>query len=474
MTKKLSIIALFAMVLLFITGCTKPSEKPKDDNEDDLPAGIINLTDEEKAYISSVRQEIRESIPTFTTEDFTLPYFENKDLLIEWTTSHPEVVSVEGKVFTQAFLGSSYLEAIIKYKNHEFKERVRVNVYPFRNTEKIDYNKKYTFAYLYGEVNSFDLANVEKIDFINYSFGLINQEGKLYIPSITGLNSVLKLKEHGMKVVLSIGGWGADGFSDAVYTAQSRKVFIDSIMEAVQKYGLAGIDLDWEYPGTNAGGIKSRPEDKQNFTIFLNDLKKALVSYDPNLILTIAVGGNASLLEIPKIEKSLDFIHLMTYDLTNASPGQPAVHLSNLYTNIGGYSVERFVDSYTKSGMPVNKLVVGIAFYGHIHHVVNDGVRGNGLGASIKNRNSISYDMIRSAYLNNEKYEYYFDDIAKAPWLYNSTDKIFITYDDPVSIKYKCEYVLSKDLGGVMFWQYTHDTSNTLLDAIHENLKLKA
>lgn len=473
MTTKLTIISLVWLILFVVTGCTKPNEMPKNNN-DDMPAGAIDLSEEEIEYIKSVRQEIRDSLPIFTSKDFDLPFFENEELSIEWTSSNPEIVSTEGKVFAQAILGSSYLEATIKYKNHEFKERVRVNVYPFSNTEKINYSKKYTFAYLYGEVSSFDLANIEKIDFINYSFGLINQEGKLYIPSTKGLNSVLKLKEHGMKVVLSIGGWGADGFSDAVYTAESRKVFIDSIMEAVRKYGLAGIDIDWEYPGTNAGGIKSRPVDKQNFTIFLNDLKNELVSYDPNLILTIAVGGNASLLEIPKIEKSLDFIHLMTYDLTNASPGQPAVHLSNLYPNIGGYSVERFVNSYTNAGMPVNKLVVGVAFYGHIHHVDNDGPRGNGLGASIKNRNSLSYDLIRSAYLNNENYQYYFDETAKAPWLYNSIDKIFITYDDPTSIKYKCEYVLSKDLGGLMFWQYTHDTSNTLLDAIHENLKLKA
>ena len=32
---------------------------------------------------------------------------------------------------------------------------------------------------------------------------------------------------------------------------------------------LDGIDIDWEYPGSSAAGIKSSPQDRENFTLLL-------------------------------------------------------------------------------------------------------------------------------------------------------------------------------------------------------------
>src|SRR5690606_16856022 len=131
--------------------------------------------------------------------------------------------------------------------------------------------------------------------YINYSFGGISAAGTLALPDLSNLNSVLALKEHGVQIVLSVGGWGADGFSDAVYTAESRKKLIDSMIDAARIYGLAGYDIDWEYPGSTAGGlIKSRPGDVQRFTLFLEELRTAMDELNPNMILTIAVGGSSS------------------------------------------------------------------------------------------------------------------------------------------------------------------------------------
>ena len=60
--------------------------------------------------------------------------------------------------------------------------------------------------------------------------------------------------------------------------------------------------------------------------------------------------------------------------------------------------------------------------------------------------------------------------MAKAPYLYNPADSIFISYDDPTSMKLKTEYAIQKKLGGIMFWQLGNDTKeeNSLVDAIYE------
>ena len=60
----------------------------------------------------------------------------------------------------------------------------------------------------------------------------------------------------------------------------------------------------------------------------------------------------------------------------------------------------------------------------------------------------------------------FWDSKAMAPYLWSSNDRIFITYDNEVSIKYKTEYIREKGIGGIMFWEYTQDYYNTLLGAI--------
>jgi chitinase len=68
-------------------------------------------------------------------------------------------------------------------------------------------------------------------------------------------------------------------------------VFIQSAQEIVEKYGLDGIDLDWEYPVNGAWGlVASQPADRDNFTALLKELRAAFGS---RKLVTIAVGANA-------------------------------------------------------------------------------------------------------------------------------------------------------------------------------------
>ena len=79
-----------------------------------------------------------------------------------------------------------------------------------------------------------------------------------------------------MKIVLSVGGWGADGFSHMAMTEDGRRKFARSCLDAVEKYNLDGIDIDWEYPCSDAAGIGADPRDKENFTALLAALREYL------------------------------------------------------------------------------------------------------------------------------------------------------------------------------------------------------
>jgi len=50
--------------------------------------------------------------------------------------------------------------------------------------------------------------------------------------------------------------------------------------------------------------------------------------------------------------------------------------------------------------------------------------------------------------------------------LWNAATRTVIVYDDPESLRLKARYVREQGLGGVMFWEYSNDSSGALLDAL--------
>lgn len=76
-----------------------------------------------------------------------------------------------------------------------------------------------------------------------------------------------KSKNPYLKVILSIGGWneGSEKYSEMASSSVTRKIFIDSVVGWLQKYGFDGLDMDWEYPGQRGGKVT----DKDNFSKLL-------------------------------------------------------------------------------------------------------------------------------------------------------------------------------------------------------------
>jgi chitinase len=78
-----------------------------------------------------------------------------------------------------------------------------------------------------------------------------------------------------------------------------------------------------------------------------------------------------------------------------------------------------------------------------------------------------SYSAIEANMLGEgQGFTRYWDDAAKAPYLYNADKHIFVSYEDEQSLTGKCKYVREHKLGGVMFWDYFGDPSETLLKTV--------
>ncbi|RDU24683.1 glycosyl hydrolase family 18 protein [Anaerosacchariphilus polymeriproducens] len=325
-----------------------------------------------------------------------------------------------------------------------------------------------------------------KLTHINYAFANIGSDLKLTlgypdidVNNIKLLNS-LKQTNPNLKTLISVGGWSWSGkFSDAALTDATRTAFADSCVAFIKQYGFDGVDLDWEYPVS--GGLSTnsrRPEDKQNFTLLLQKIREKLDAQgtidNKHYLLTIAGGASYSYVnnvEMSKLAQYLDYATIMTYDLHGTWDKYTDLHaplyLNNDTTPQYKTSVDSAVNAWLNASFPVDKLVLGIPFYGYIYSSVTNS--NNGLYQTFAGANSISYQSIVANYLNKPGYTRYFHSQSMVPWLFDGS--VFISYEDSQSINVKTNYIHTKNLGGAMAWELSQDPSGTLLNSIYNGMK---
>jgi len=331
-----------------------------------------------------------------------------------------------------------------------------------------------------------DLGSIDhsKLTHINYAFANIS-EGKAVMEldvDSANLATLVSFRETNpeLKILLSVGGWvWSNWFSDAALTESSRGVFAESIIELIQKHDLDGVDMDWEYPGQRAEDNVYRPVDKENFTLMLKEIREYLDQLgaetgDRQYLLTIASGSDKNYFihtNLREAHRYLDFINVMTYDFYNGWMSQTGHH-ANLYPSesekFGGNSAVETIERHLTAGVPVEKLILGFPFYGRMWEGVHASVDGlyqpAGTGGMI-----ISYKNIVE--LDTKTWESHWDESASAPYLWNPDSQIFISYESPRSIGLKVEYLKERNLGGGMFWEYSNDHEQQLLDALYGKLK---
>lgn len=309
--------------------------------------------------------------------------------------------------------------------------------------------------------------DVKSLDVINIAFGNVTKEYTIVYGGIETAEQIKRLKaiNPDIKIVMSIGGWSAGGFSEMAQTVDTRAVFVKSSLEWVAELGLDGIDLDWEYPCYTVAGIGGGKEDKKNFTALLKELREAFDKVDEKLMLTIAAGGAEYYLrgvEMEEVIKYLDYVQLMTYDLRGGFQVLTGHHTSLYEAEVDLFraSVDSAVKDFMGAGVPKEKIVIGVAFYGRTWKGVPNVDNGLIQMAQTTGSGGPDYGAIVGECLDKKGFVRYFDDVAKAPYLYNGDE--FISYDDEESIKHKADYVNANDLLGMMYWEYKCDTTGTL------------
>lgn len=368
--------------------------------------------------------------------------------------------------------------------------------------------------------------DLSKITHLNYSFGLIyNREeppdptaelnpdcmtptvfdenllNTIYLPDdaksdLKKLPALKAVKNPDLKVMLSVGGYNARGFSDAAATDAGRKAFAQSCKDVIEEYDLAGIDLDWEYPTIDWANIKIRPGDPKNYTLLLKEVRAAI---GPDKLLSMAGSANVNFptewIEFKEVMSILDFINIMTYDFQYGTCYYGyALYGSTMWPTknpVDEYNVDVGVQNYLKNGCPPEKINVGLHYSGITlpsalrdeadWAIVQQNLKDCGYKASKEQTlTKISKFLENKYYICADgrkfRFEKKWDDKAKMSYIctYNNEGKeLFVmSYSDSLGLTAKLDYVKANKLGGTMFWQFGSDPGNLLTSQTAKELNI--
>lgn len=280
------------------------------------------------------------------------------------------------------------------------------------------------------------MPDPELVTHINYAFGGVNETfDGVNIDNEERFRQIVALKNTNpnLKVLLSIGGWGSGRFSEMAASDSLRSSFAADCGRIVKDFGIDGIDIDWEYPGSDAAGISSSENDTENFTLLMRDIRKAIGN---DKLLTLASAASAEHINFRDIMPYMDFINVMTYDMANAPLHHAALYKSE---NTPDMTCESSVKAHLAAGVPAGKLVLGMPFYGRA-----------AVGAHGSDYKDITVP---------ENGKIVFDSIAMVPYVADSTGTMVLGFENPTSIAAKCEFIENNGLLGAMYWDADGDNA---------------
>ena len=316
-----------------------------------------------------------------------------------------------------------------------------------------------------------------RLTHLNIAFGQIYSDGSVDGDNHDKVLMIPRIKEWNpsIKICLSFIDGDGSAFSTCAASETLRASVASNMAALVNKCGLDGIDLDWEYPCVPSNGILASPSDKENFTLFCKAIRDELDAKCPgHNLLTIAAGADIyyiDCVEVPALSEILDYICVMTYDLKCGFHALTGHHTA-LYTSRGDYfmnSCDRAMKLFVAAGCPKDKLLLGAGFYSRKWENVKDVNHGFLQLTRTGGGYGPGFTVLSEEYINKNGFVRYWDDEAKAPWLFDGST--FITYDDEESIRYKASYVLDEGYGGIFYWEHGSDPSGRLLKVIEEVVK---
>jgi len=312
----------------------------------------------------------------------------------------------------------------------------------------------------------------------------------------------LKVVNPNLKPIISLGGWTwSKNFSIASATDASRKKLVSSCINLYIKGNLPvidgrggagaaagvfdGIDIDWEWPGSNnglEGNTVDVVNDKNNFRLLLKEFRTQLDAYGattgkhytlsaflPANTADIASGGWNN----PELFTYLDFGNVQGYDFWGGWAPTQVGHQGNLYDDPADtrpaaqrYSVDKAIKAYTNAGIKPSQLGMGLAMYGRGWQGASSSAPwgpATGTAPGTYEAGNENYDILKTRGTD------YYNAAIGAAYRYDGSQ--WWSYDNPQSISAKADYIVAKGLGGGMWWDLSGNKDGSLLKVLTDKLR---
>lgn len=275
--------------------------------------------------------------------------------------------------------------------------------------------------------------------------------------------NLLKRQHRQLKLLMSVGGWTySNNFPALASTQSGRDRFASTCVGLVRDLGLDGIDVDWEYPANTQEG--------QDYVALLKTVREALDVYARSVAidgatpyhfeLTVASPAGPDklkMLDLPGMDKYLDFWNLMAYDFAG-SWDQKSGHQANLYPSFQNpdatpFSISTAVKFHTSHGVPTDKIVLGMPLYGRaFENTDGPGRPYQGVGPGTWEAGV--YDFKKLPLAGSDIVH---DGEAGASYCYNPGTRTMVSFDDWEMARQKTDWIKMNGLGGAMWWESSGD-----------------
>ena len=419
-------------------------------------------------------------------------------------------------------------KTLMRYQTHK-SQKVTVSVTEYSNGEAHTYSKEITIApvkfremtnpkavyFSTGSLSSyrnyseryktegtlFSQKFKDNMDMIYYAFALPYSDGSVSLGD-TSLPEVMELKNHGIRVLMVIGGVSSDNLKALTVLSNkddTRAKLVKSILDLVERYNFDGVDMDWEYPGTSGLDGYTTEVDKINLNKLMRDLRIGLDNMQEEggspYILSAAIPATSwgsaryqfrSTSTVGGLNDYCDYINMMSYDSNSESY---CTHLAPVYQSAQSHDFKFGVvygtNTFTGMGLAKSKIILGAACYGKAYKV-NGTVSSSATYPALNNSGTLTaIDGLDGSFASGTVY---YSAIVKllsqggwkkyiemnngkmvGAYLYNSSKNIYITYDSNDTVAAKCEYAKANGMG-VMAWAYGEDGTDTIVNTICDNL----
>ncbi len=279
-----------------------------------------------------------------------------------------------------------------------------------------------------------------------------------------------------IKFVFTVANGNINDFESWFTSPDRAKRLANEMLSIIETYGFDGLDIDYEFPGSG-----NNP--KNNYVRFMKYMREGFdalsAENDKDYVLSMAVPAGTwafSLFKMNELAEYVSYFNIMSYDLHvgNATKGITHHHANPCADDnaiFAGASVEEDIALYLDNGIPADKIVAGIGMYARRWTGVpnvNNGLYQPGTLDETSNEAYLHYSVIKATYeKSGSGYVKYWDDVAKAPYLYNASKGVFLTYDDEQSAQIKAELAVKNEIRGVMVFDYVTTDGIGFFDNLH-------